>query len=55
MTYAVYRAKQMEVFIFYSKNKNEITQTKKHKKRIKFLIIWDQIIKNRLQIVATSK
>jgi len=55
MTDEIFRAKQMEIFIFYSKTKNKIIETKKFKKRMKFLKIMDLINKNRLQIATLNK
>ena len=55
MTNEIYRAKQVEVFIFYFKNKNKVKETKKFKKRMKFLKIMDLINKNRLQIATQQK
>ena len=55
MTNEIFRAKQMEVFIFYSQDKNKVIETKKYKKRMKFLKIINLINKNRLQIAARTK
>jgi len=55
MTNEIYRAKQMEVYFFYLKDKNEIKQTKKDKKRMKFLKIMDLINKNRLLLATKMK
>ena len=55
MTNEIYRAKQVEIFIFYAKTKNKIGPTKKDKKRMKFLKIMDLINKNRLLIATNNK
>jgi len=56
MNYEFYQSRKMAISIFYTQPKKmEIRQTKKDKKRMRFLKIIDLINKNRLLIAAKTK